>query len=133
MNVKDLQVGNYVLCGGTVKKTYIVTAIHIADLVTIQNDDEELDGCLSDRIFPIPITKEILLKNGWIEREDDLVLLQEGVSIRMTPIGGIAYRVEVYIDNDVFVCLGNRIEPVCYVHQLQNILQITKVDKEIEL
>lgn len=133
MNVKDLRVGNYVICGGAVKKTYIVTAIHIADLITIQNDDEEIDGCLSDRIYPIPITKEILLKNGWIEREDDFVLLQDDFSVRITPVGGIAYRVEVYVDNDVFVCFENRIEPVCYLHQLQNVLQITKVDKEIEL
>lgn len=78
-------------------------------------------GCIG----PIPITAEILEKNGWQLNEKDEYMEYYG-----DPTSGIAhtkgtfhYRLEV---PDVSV--------VCYsVHQLQHALRLAGIDKEINL
>ena len=60
MEVNDVRVGNWVR-GSAQMKIYQVTNVHIADLITIQNDEEELE-CLSDRVYPIELTDDLLAK-----------------------------------------------------------------------
>lgn len=63
MEVNDVRVGNWVH-GGAQMKIYQVTNVHIADLITIQNDEEEVE-CLSDRVYPIELTDDLLAKIGF--------------------------------------------------------------------
>ena len=63
MEVNDVRVGNWVR-GSAQMKIYQVTKVHIADLITIQNNEEELE-CLSDRVYPIELTDDLLVKIGF--------------------------------------------------------------------
>ena len=83
-----------------------------------------------DDIFPIPLTPEILEKNGWVEdgyfyRHKELGYIQLGklfehASFDFTKYG-INYRIQT--------------SPRCmkYIHQFQHALRLCGISKEIEL
>ena len=84
-----------------------------------------------DEIEPIPLTPEILEKNGWVKdgyfyRHKELGYMQLGelfehASLVFTTKCGFSYSI--------------RTSPRCmkYVHQLQHALRLCGIEKEIEL
>lgn len=93
-------------------------------------DIEEIDGRGSimlkcEYLKPIPITAEMLEKNGWQRNEEDEYMEYYG-----DPTSGISHTKGTY---------HYRLETpetsvVCYfVHQLQHALRLAGVDKEINL
>lgn len=89
----------------------------------------------SDSIEPIPLTLEILEKNGF-ERDECITLYRDyiGVDDRVILNNNKAYINSVnewlvYIDskdhNTIASC------ELTYVHELQHILRLCKIDKEI--
>ena len=71
----------------------------------------------------IPLTKEILEKNGWIYEDslwlhDDAIILQKGFDSTNLFFWFVA---------------GSPFLPINYVHELQHALKLYKSDKKIEL
>lgn len=95
----------------------------------VQYDDEFTDGIINTievadyEIFPIPLTAEILEKNGFVY--NDLPFLQNwqqfGLSLYQ---GGNGYRIN---------CGENVSMKISSVHELQHAIRLCGIDKTIEL
>ena len=90
----------------------------------IDNDESVDEIVIDDEIVGIPLTPEILEKNGWEER----------------PTGYVFYTDGKRYDNSLWYIFGNNTFVVNnaefqinYVHQLQHALKLCGIDKEIEL
>lgn len=82
-------------------------------------------------IFPIPITPEILERNGFKNNGEDKNMLYWNWSICKDCV---SYDKETGIIR-IFHCLGSLIfvNPLRYVHQLQHALRLCGIEKEIIL
>ena len=126
MKASELMIDDWVLINGTPRKIQAVDGFDDE----IMSDDELYtlaeDRCHSeDKVDGVPITPEILEKNGWVHYEDDkdsfhgedCVFLKQkedgyGVCIdKVRTISGIIH----------------------YVHELQHALRLCGIEKEIEL
>lgn len=84
-------------------------------------------------IEPIPLTPEILEKNGF-EREGVIVSLYEGIDHRVTIHDDKEYmnsnnEWHVHIDSEDYCTIANC--ELTYVHQLQQLLRLCKIYKEV--
>lgn len=95
-------------------------------------DGEVYDEC---DIRPIPLTEEILVKNGFQKLNDKTFLLKNQIEIEVGPKFSEVYaRYEVYDRdynsyNDCYI----EIAIIHYVHELQHLLRLIGVEKEIVL
>lgn len=92
-------------------------------------------GISIDKLSPIPITKEILVKNGFQKLNDKTFLLKNQIEIEVgTKFSEVSARYEDY-DRD-YNSYNNRyieIAIIHYVHELQHLLRLWGASKEIEL
>lgn len=103
-----------------------------------QYDDVLPDGTINTievadfELFPIPLTKEILIKNGWCEESDYENDLYGGHFPEDKQ-----HRLELDIDGSEVWWTINRAEnyiiQLRYVHELQHALKLCGIDKEITL
>lgn len=121
MNCKELMVGDWVNVNGLNLK---VGAIH-ADEIGVVDPDYKIYWCSDDefdRIDPIPLTEEILVKNGF------------GMVNNQYFFG----QVEIKELRDCWVVTINKKDAdidinIHYVHELQHLLRLCGIEKEIEL
>ena len=123
MRVTDLMIGDLVNVNGLNLK---VGAIH-ADEIGVFDPDYKIYWCSDDgldRIDPIPLTEEILVKNGFGgERRSKYFHLYTlefdtwDFELYWGSVNGFSYE---------------NIK-LSYVHQLQHLLRLAGIDKEIEL
>lgn len=101
-------------------------------------DNVILDGYYSydyDDIEPIPLTPEILEKNGWTYNDEDEKFSPQtwvGGGLMLQGAGDCGYRIVVtsdYDDEDT----NNTPFVICYVHELQHALKLRRIKKEIVL
>ena len=124
MKATDLMIGDWVLYAG---KPNIITEvseiIHGEATVCFVGNNYMAN---MDEIKPIPITKEILEKNGWKKLETAYWWRGDGISVLL----------DMY-DERYGWCLSidrNHIPFDCkYVHQLQQAMRLCGITKEIEL
>jgi len=89
------------------------------------NNGEDIDLAIEGCYAPIPITMQILEKNGFKKGLDD-----DGVHFRYTLItDGISFSLKYVLS--VFEWLGPL--DFKYVHELQHVLRLCGIKKEIEL
>jgi len=126
MNTTDLMVGDWVNVNGLNLK---VGAIH-ADEIGVFDPDFKIYWCSDDgldRIDPIPLTEDILVKNGFKSTQGlDFYWFDDKKHCCMKNYDGkrlFCYKQGI---NDVWLV-------VKYVHQLQHLLRLCNVQKEIEL
>ena len=153
LRAEELMVGDWVYC------TYpsINKCLRVAEIKTVA--DDELKVVLFDDvrlvfpekyIDPIPLTSEILEKNGFIKDEEDEhqktyhLLVPTGfekdshtikVTLYTKPICGVnvLFKCWGFIPpyngglNDIHLC------SILFVHQMQHALQLCGIDKTIEL
>ena len=127
MKIGDLSIGDWVLMNGEPAKAMRLT---MAGRSIFRGLSGQIYGSVGGDISPLPITPEILEKNGfkkngennewnigeWNERPFIGVSLDRQ-SMRIT-----------YLGTDIFV-----VHQVVCVHQLQHALRLACVGKEIEL
>ena len=127
MKIRDLSIGDWVKIEGEPARTLRVT---MAGRSIFKGLSGQIYGSLGGDIHPLPITPEILEKNGfkkngeynewnigeWNERPFIGVSLDRQ-SMRITYLGA-----DIFVEHQV----------VC-VHQLQHALRLACVGKEIEL
>jgi hypothetical protein len=133
MNINELMIGNYVKCVGCKDNIYQVISLFDGDLVTIQNSDDTFD-CMLDRVKPIPITIEWLMKNGFEKRYKDILdyyyytkeIKDCFISITIRAISkehSICYIYNNYLSSYSYA-------DIQYIHQLQNLLNILYIKEE---
>ena len=150
MKASELMIGDYVNYRGQIIK--ITSLYDKGGSNEVGWSDKEsvwVNGRCTD---PIPLTSEILEKNGFIKDADEdkrwveeyHLLVPTGfernsytiqVSLYKEPICGVSTLVKCYGwyppynggVNDIHLCSAN------YVHQLQHAMRLCGIDKEIEL
>lgn len=127
MDCKDLMIGDCVNVNGLNLK---VGAIH-ADEIGVFDHDCKIYWCSDDgldSIDPIPLTVDILVKNGF-----DFTKRDYGVYCKEDKYGDV----ELSKDKNGFYWSINTDEyeilRIDYVHQLQHLLRLCGVDKELTI
>jgi len=128
MEAKDLMIGNWCAYGVNCKGRVTALTEH---LITLSVDGNEINGLymlMPDMVRPIPLTEEILVKNGWDFRDRQYAIECE------EDVQGI---VELSRDKDGYYWSINwdeyQIIRIHYVHELQHILRLCGIDKEISI
>ena len=121
MKANELMIGDWILCE---RKPYRI--VEIGGMVCI-DAEMELFAALVD-ITPIPLTPEILEKNGWEVPEGGLWFRhpKQPFLISMRVSGCYLYSSDEHDKRDFFCCIH-------YVHELQHALRICGIEKEIVL
>lgn len=133
MKATDLMIGDWVKCyssncGG-----------HRVDFINEMDDEIGIDGEIFDlnRLNPIPLTPEILAKNGLEKRCSDELVLFDNSKIDTT---GEYFIIRYFVNTQrLWLCKGigvdeNEIRINCqYVHELQHALKLCGIDKQIVL
>ena len=98
-------------------------------------DNDDIYSYDIDELKPIPLTPDILEKNGWVYNNDDEKFFPQtwvGGGLMLRSAGDCGYRIVVtsdYDDEDTndtpFIIL--------YVHELQHALRMCGIEKEIEI
>ena len=137
LKISDLSVGDWVrYCG----RNYHITSIDGEAHSVNAHADDDFQPCIFkhvDHIEPIPITAEILEKNGWstdgmyaffrIDEHRHLEYYYHEHRLRKYYCGVDEWQNHAKVNNITFAVH-------CYsVHQLQHALRLAGVDKEINL
>jgi hypothetical protein len=135
LKVKDLMVGDWVISFGTPHKVVgIRTDIFEPHIKTDMSDTWYEEG-IENLLEPIPLTPEILEKNGF--EFDDVIpecRMFMGIDDRVALRNDKEYmnsnnEWHVHIDSEDYCTIANC--ELTYVHELQHILRLCKIDKEI--
>jgi len=125
MEAKELQIGDWV---NTPKGNYQIDNIQDNDVVgTTYNNGEGVESLFDiDKVKPIPLTAEILEKNGWNkevysnESWDNEEI--EALSLWIGEDGKNSWWWHVGVE---------LVTPINYVHELQHALRLCGIEKEI--
>ena len=124
LNCKSLMIGDWVVYNGDVEYTdpIRVEGMDIATDMLITSDREDVGF---DGVEPIPLTTEILEKNGFVKEPD-----ADGLHYWFTLIDKHT-KFSVFYARSVFQWLGPL--DFKYVHELQHALRLCGIKKEIVL
>lgn len=132
MNIRQLQLDDLVSYSGKVCR---VTAVRLDNdgkaRAVVENDD--FCGFV-DEIEPIPLTPEILEKNGFEDVGQDIYQYEEKPYYIWWESD--RYRLGIYKDESDYEkeCFGEVMRlPIIYVHELQHALRLCGIEKKIEL
>ena len=128
MKANELQIGDHVNYRGQIIK---VTSLYDkGGSNEVGWSDNESVWVNADNVEPIPLTPEILEKNGFKYKEGETGMY--GVTTAPHYIcDGIPF--EVFCDGEPFAIWFKEPINIKYVHQLQNALRLCGIEKEIEL
>ena len=122
MKATELQIGDWVFTQSGAEK-----------VVEIREDVVHTDEWAYnyDAIKPIPLTPEVLEKNGFIKEKNDNNMYRWNWSITSDCV---SYDKGTGIVR-IFHVLGGLafVEPLEYVHELQHALRLCRIEKEVEL
>ena len=124
MSIEKLMIGDFVFCHHPTQSQEIVkvTSGLLSILERQKNGIINNSSPLYRIVKPIPITEEILKKNGFFGQEYGEIIIGEWRI--MCDCFNVAILHNEHVDIDI---------PICYVHELQHALRMCNIDKEIEL
>ena len=131
LQAKDLMIGDLLTFADCIEEGSIVS-IRVAELHEYDNEflasidgDKNYDVMeLTDEIVGIPLTQEILEKNGWVYDGVHLWQNEDVIALEIGCDGRNRYRWHMF---------DSPIAPINYVHELQHILTIMNIKETIEL
>ena len=133
MKIEELSVGNYILH----KKTREI--LQITEILSWGVNVKEYDDATADSIdiLPVPLTVEILEKNGF-EMADDTYTRptvsyfskDRRVQVCNLTNSGDGYWC-VHVDNECFETIGSC--DVRYVHEMQHLLRLCKYELDLKI
>lgn len=133
MNVIELQIGDYVdYRGQTIKVTSLYDKGGSNEVGWGRKEDTWVNA---DNIKPIPLTPEILEKNGWVYNNEDEKFFPQtwvGGGLMLQGADDCGYCIVVTSDYDDE---DTNVTPfiILYVHELQHALRLRRIKKEIKL
>lgn len=119
MEVCNLMIGDFVRFD---EDTCVIEELRVdgtAVLVAMNTDLTSVDGDQVDveELYPIPLTEDILVKNGW--RKHTMLYKNEWYG-----------DIGLFEEHGKFYYMDLKIE---YVHQLQHLLRLVGIKKEVQL
>ena len=136
MNASALMVDDWVLFSGEPKR---VRSIAVSDDNRVERIYVFGNTCqvstINDYIQPIPLTPEILENNGFEYNDENARYYpncwqKNGILLRKRTFNGFFYMVTVDYNNQDTNCTPIIIT---YVHELQHLLKLCRIEQQIEL
>ncbi len=131
MKTNELMLGDYVQVNGEVCKVISISYFDIG----ISDRKEDFYHEHIDNVKPVPLTTEILEKNGFVYKEEEETCATEAFHHWWLEGSAFALNDDSWWrsikDGNLHVKFG--IFPLKYVHQLQHALRLCGIDKTIEL
>lgn len=136
IKTKELMLGNWVLAGAKTQFPMYVTGI-FQDVAYLDFEGNEGDVWeeKEEDMLPVPLTEEILLKNGFIKMYDYYKDKEDNIFIRLGEDITTSIRVEC-LDrkpNKPTLSKVNAFNKTKYVHELQNLLTLAGVEMEFKI
>lgn len=136
IKTKELMLGNWVLAGAKTQFPMYVTGI-FDDVAYLDFEGNEGD-CFEykeEDMLPVPLTEEILLKNGFVKMSDYYKDKEDNIFIRLGEDITTSIRVEC-LDRKPNKPTASRVSAfnkTKYVHELQNLLTLAGVEMEFKI
>lgn len=151
VNAKDLMIGDWVQYGNLIDEYGYVPQGRVSKLTHYATLDEQYEpriqiempdgfqycNSIEEQFYPIPLTPEILEKNGF-DREDNFfgktcyAILKHDTKVMVFVIPNEYYWLEVNITQKYTMLYGLKMR-VKFVHELQHALKLCGIKKEIVL
>lgn len=136
MKLTDLRIGDWVLFEGCLSKV-ISLSENVSQLESKDEDEYFASFNVGEDITPIPISKEILKKNGWekiIESNDDAWYTAEyNEGLLLGNFYARGEKLLISIETGVNRVNKSPLRTIEYVHQLQHILWALGYNDDIVL
>lgn len=133
MEAKEVMIGDWVKYGNRFAIIQSITPNECCILVSCGGSDEFVWETY-DNIEPIPITSEILEKNGWEKRNDACIYYDSEHEYQIFFMLKEYNYTHLYNYIDASIgCITIREMPITYLHELQNLMRLCGIKKEIEL
>lgn len=129
IDCKELSVGDWVYCAEFDKQ--VIDRVECVEKNRVYLEHAKLYTPIN-YIKPIPLTEEILKKNGFEKKRYNSFVLENRYLLVVNVIGG-HFRSFYYSEESVFNIDGIMKISLWYVHQLQHFLRHCGIEKEIEL
>ena len=140
MKANELTEGIYVYFNCFDGSKIIVKVTGFKDGVVYGVSEDGAHWCQLSQIEPIPLTPEILEKNGWKDISDHTLMGSETFRLKYEQNGfdfTITLKLRDYLKiqsyDDRYYTLYESCCGVKFVHQLQHALRLCRIEKEIEL
>lgn len=136
IKTKELMLGNWVYAGAKTQFPMYVTGV-FDDVAYLDFEGNEGD-CFEykeEEMLPVPLTEEILLKNGFVNMSDYYKDKEGNIFIRLGEDITTSIRVKC-LDrkpNKPILSKVNSFNKTKYVHELQNLLTLAGVEMEFEI
>lgn len=134
MKASDLMIGDYGITEGNDGENYVVKVVAVYNNDSINFDGVGMSG-ISDSINPIPLTPEVLEKSDFVKYIAGQYVLPKMVGeilVSIMPMKGLPN-----INGKWLVAIKNSYTDakiaITYVHELQHVLKLCKIEKEIVL
>lgn len=129
MDAKDLMIGNFMLYNDDVCIIDEIRVDNTVVLTALNTDVTSIDGdqVSTDEILPIPLTPEILEKNGF--KKANYIEVVGGLDTYY--LGEEIGSFRIHRLQEDYYQFG--LAKIKYVHQLQHALRLCGIDKEIEI
>lgn len=132
MQATELQIGDYILYNGTPIKVCSITKRKTG--YHTEPNESRMHYERVQKCEPIPLTPEILERNGFKKPDNGYLLcLEEGIETQNYVYVQFRLNGEVrYVEIDTLLNKA-QLHNVLYVHQLQQALRLCRITKEIQL
>lgn len=132
MKIEELMVGNIF---GYIDEDKLVPVVvkkidGQSNIVCLRQSDGHIFNTMIDFLLPIPLTPEILEKNGFVYKEGEIGLY--GVTTVPHYVRDDV-PFEVFCDGEPFAIWFKEPVNIKYLHQLQQALILCRIDKKITL
>ena len=135
MDAKELMITDLVMCRKIQEKYARVTEIYLTSdenpkrMVSLDADGARY--CMPiESIEPIPLTAEILVKNGFEKSGSFFIIYNDYYSILVFELSDSIWQLQ-YTDNEMGI--SNAQMNFSYVHELQHTMRFLGIDKRIVL
>ena len=124
MKAKELKIGDWVLVGGNpIKIDELVEGI---DTLSVYDDEtNEIKDYSYDELTPIPLTEEILEKNGWREKKSSEHIAYENGWYELFRVGQEGAWAFCHYDDFLTA--------IQHTHELQHLLWALGMDDDLKI
>lgn len=124
MKATDLMIGDWVMAIDTPSKVEAIDFVSPKEEIWCATAGDGCNPLAPNKISPIPLTDEILAKNGFVQNNDHRVLY-----VHMGDYNGYALALDA--DNAGWHLTDNKFVTIDSVHELQHLLHLCGIEKEV--
>ncbi len=133
MKTNELMIGDWVLHHNDGCIDAMNDTAPYDEAIRIEQSDFELDECFWSRLDPIPITPEILEKNGFKRPNERVRYFMDSDDYYDVAIHEITDSIWYFEYQNCEVHLPPCCVHIAHVHELQHVLHLCGIDKEITI